>query len=127
MDPIGFALENFDLTGSWRDTDAGLPIDASSQLVDGTKIDGPASLRNALNVYSEQFVRTFAEKMLTYSLGRTLQYYDMPVVRKIVRDSAPGRYSFSEIVSGVVTSSPFRMRVKKAPEPEQRADLAMTK
>jgi hypothetical protein len=128
MDPIGFALENFDLTGSWRDTDAGLPIDPSSQLVDGTKIDGPASLRNALNVYSEQFVRTFAEKMLTYSLGRTLQYYDMPVVRKIVRDSAPGRYSFSEIVSGVVTSSPFRMRVKKAPEPEtQRADLAMTK
>src|SRR5262249_34907522 len=85
MDPIGFALENCDAVGRWRDTDSGFKVDASGQLVDGTKMDGPASLRKALLSYSEQFTDTVVEKLLTYALGRTLNYTDMPVVRSITR------------------------------------------
>jgi cytochrome c5 len=110
MDPLGFALENFDAVGHWRTIDANAPVDASGVLVDGTKFDGPAELRQALLARREQVVRTVTEKMLTYALGRGLEYYDAPVVRQIVRDAAPRNYSWSSIVLGIVQSSPFQKR-----------------
>jgi hypothetical protein len=118
MDPLGFALENFDATGAWRDRDryAGTVIDASGELPDGTAIDGPDDLREALIARPEQFVQTFTHGLLTYALGRTLEYFDMPTVRKIVRDAAADDYRFSSIVRGVVNSEQFRMR--RVPEPE---------
>jgi mono/diheme cytochrome c family protein len=112
MDPIGFALENFDLAGKWRTHDGPRPIDASSVLVDGTKLDGPASLRDALLTYREQFVRTLTSKLMTYGVGRGVQYYDMPAVRAITRQAATEDYRFSSLVLGVVKSAPFQMRIK---------------
>ena len=88
FEPIGLALENFDAVGAWRTQDDGSPIDATGVLVDGTKVDGVASLRDALVRYSDQFVRVVTEKLLTYALGRGVEYQDMPLVRSIVRDSA---------------------------------------
>jgi hypothetical protein len=111
MDPIGFALENFDAVGAWRSEDAGTPIDASGQLADGTKIDGVVELRNALVSRPAVFAGTFTEKLLTYALGRGLDYRDMPAVRAIVRDAARNNYRFSALISGVVHSTPFRMRM----------------
>ena len=112
MDPIGFSLENFDSIGRWRTTDGGAPIDATSQLVDGTPLDGPASLRRALLSRSDVFVRTMTEKLLTYASGRALRYTDMPVVRGIVRDAGKDQHRFSAIVLGIVKSAPFSMRVR---------------
>ncbi len=113
MDPIGFSLENFDLVGKWRTTDGGVAIDPSSQLVDGTKLNGPASLRQALLSRSDVFVQTLTEKLLTYGVGRALKYYDMPAVRAITRDAARNNYRFSSLVLGIVKSPPFQMRVKQ--------------
>jgi hypothetical protein len=119
MDPLGFALENFDAVGVWRDVDryARTPIDAVAELPDGTEVTGPDDLREALMRDPEQFVRTFTERFLTYALGRTIDYRDMPAVRKIVREAAKKDYRFSELVWQVVASEPFRVR--KAPEPPQ--------
>ena len=114
MDPIGFSLENFDLTGKWRAKDGDAPIDASSQLVDGTKLSGPASLREALLSRSDVFVSTVTEKLMTYALGRGLKYYDMPAVRAITRDARSHDDRFSSIVLGIVRSAPFQMKVKSA-------------
>jgi hypothetical protein len=110
MDPIGFALENFDAVGEWRTREAGGAIDASGELADGTKIDGAVALRQALVSRPEMFAGTLTEKLLTYGLGRGLNYYDMPVVRAIVRDAAREDYRFSAIVLGIVHSAPFQMR-----------------
>jgi len=112
MDPLGFAFENFNAIGEWRvkDQDAGTSIDASGKLADGTSISGPVDLRKALMKHPEQFVQTMTEKMLTYALGRTVEYYDMPTVRKIVREAARDDYRFSSIVMGIVKSPPFQMR-----------------
>jgi mono/diheme cytochrome c family protein len=112
MDPLGFALENFDAIGEWRGADrwAGTPIDAAGTLVDGTPVGGPADLRNALLRRPDQFVQTVTEKLMTYGLGRSVEYYDMPAVRKIVRDAARDNYRFSSIVMGIVKSAPFQMR-----------------
>jgi mono/diheme cytochrome c family protein len=112
MDPLGFALENFDAIGEWRDSDryAGTAIDASSHLVDGTLVGGPADLRKVILRRPEQFVQTVTEKLMTYALGRTSEYYDMPAVRQIVRDAARNNYRFSSIVMGIVNSAPFQMR-----------------
>jgi hypothetical protein len=115
MDPIGLALENFDIDGLWRTKDGGdggVPIDASSELFDGTRVRGVADLRDALMRYSPQFVRSMTEKLMTYGLGRGVQYYDMPVVRSIVRDAAKNNYRFSAIILGIVKSPPFQMRTK---------------
>ena len=112
MDPIGFALENFDLIGAWRQLDGKTPIDASGQLVDSTALHGPTDLRQALLSRSDAFVTTATEKLLTYALGRVVQYYDMPAVRSIVRRSAPNQYRFSSLVLGVVQSEPFQMKMK---------------
>ena len=111
LDPLGFALENFDGVGAWRSREAGLPIDASGLLADGTKVDGVVALRNALVARSDIFVQTLTEKLMIYALGRGLQHYDMPVVRDVVRHAATQDYRFSSLVMGIVTSTPFQMRV----------------
>jgi hypothetical protein len=118
MDPLGFALENFDATGMWRDRDrfAGTVIDSSGELPDGTPIKGPDDLRKALLRRPDQFVQTFTERLMTYATGRTLQYYDMPTVRKIVHNAAADDYKFSGLVQAVVRSEQFRMR--RAPQPK---------
>jgi hypothetical protein len=114
MDPIGLALENFDGVGQWRNVDSGLKIDASGQLVDGTRVDGPASLRQALLARPEAFVGTMTDKLLMYGVGRETKYYDMPVVRAVMRDAESDRYRFSDLVLGIVKSAPFQMRMKEA-------------
>ncbi len=119
MDPLGFALENFDAVGQWRDTEAGKPIDASGVLVDGTKVNGPVALREAILKRPQTFAGTMTEKLLTYALGRGLEYYDMPVVRSIVRRMAANDYHFSSLVLGIVESAPFQMRVKKGDTPPE--------
>jgi hypothetical protein len=111
MDPLGFALENFDATGAWRTREAGVPLDASGQLADGTRVDGVVALRNALLARSDVFVRTFTEKLMTYALGRGLQPFDMPAVRDISRKAERQDYRFSGIIMGIVNSPAFQMRV----------------
>jgi len=120
FEPIGLALENFDAVGAWRTYDEGAPIDATGVLVDGSKLDGVASLRNALVRYSDQFERVVAEKLLIYALGRGVEYQDMPLVRSIVHDSAPNNYKFSSLVLGIVKSPAFQMNMKPAASNEQR-------
>jgi len=116
MDPLGFSLENFDGIGEWRTKEPGGAVDPSGQLADGTKVDGPVALRNAIMKHPEQFVRTLTEKLMTYGLGRGLEYYDMPTVRGIARDASRNDYRFSSIVLGIVKSTPFQMRrVQEAP------------
>ncbi len=116
MDPLGFALENYDAIGEWRSKDrfAGTAIDASGKLVDGTPVTSPADLRKALVRRPERFAQTFTEKLMTYALGRSVEYYDMPAVRAIVRDAARDNYRFSSIVMGIVKSAPFQMRKASA-------------
>ena len=110
MDPLGLALENFDAVGAWRTRDSGLPIDASGELTDGTKINGAAELRAALLKRPEVLVGTVTEKLMTYALGRSLEPHDMPAVRTIVRSSAREGYRFSSLVRGIVSSVPFQLR-----------------
>jgi len=110
MDPLGLSLENFDAVGAWRAKDAAGPIDASGQLADGSQVDGPIALRKALMKHPGQFVGTMTEKLLTYALGRGLEYYDMPVVRSIVRESAKNDYRFSALVLNIAKSAPFQMK-----------------
>lgn len=111
MDPPGFALENYDALGRWRTTtEAGTPIDTSGVLADGTEIDGPTTLQEALLTHKEEFVSTVTEKLLMYGTGRGLEYYDQPAVREITRDAAPGNYRWSDVILGVVKSVPFSMR-----------------
>jgi hypothetical protein len=113
MDPIGFALENFDLVGAWRTTDAnGLPLNTADVLADGTKIDGVVALRQALVRRPDVFVQTLTEKLMVYALGRGLTADDMPEVRKVVRGAAQKGYRFSALIQGIVESVPFQMRVK---------------
>jgi hypothetical protein len=112
MDPIGFALENFDMVGTWRELDGKTPIDASGQLVDGSKLQGVADLRSALLSRREMFVTTATQRLMTYALGRTLQYYDLPAIRKIVRQAAQDDSKFSSLVLGVVQSDPFQKKMK---------------
>jgi cytochrome c5 len=110
MDPLGLSLENFDAIGQWRATDAGAPIDASGVLLDGTMVDGPVALRRALVAQREQFVRAVTGKLLTYAIGRGLEYYDAPAVRGIVRAAAVDDYRWSSTILALVKSAPFRMR-----------------
>jgi hypothetical protein len=112
MDPIGLALENFDGVGRWRTAESGVQIDASGTLVDGTKVDGAASLRTALLNYPDAFVQTMTEKLLMYGVGRVAHHYDMPAVRAITREAARHDYRFSSLVLAIVKSDPFQMRTK---------------
>lgn len=114
MDPLGFSLENFDAVGAWRTKEPAGAIDASGQLADGSSVNGPAELRKAILRRPEQFVGTMTEKLLTYALGRGLEYYDMPAVRGIVRESAKSNYRFSSLVMAIVRSTPFQMKQAQA-------------
>ena len=115
MDPLGFALENFDVIGGWRTVDeSGRPVDATGTTAGGATVEGPAGLRALLLDQPEQFPRTVTEKLLAYALGRRLEYYDRPVVRQIVRDAAANDYRWSSLVVGIVKSPPFLMRTPPA-------------
>jgi hypothetical protein len=125
MDPYGFGLENFDAVGRWRDTEAdGKPIDAADILPDGTKFSGPAALRTAIMSRPEEFVKTFTRKLLTYAVGRGLEHTDEPVVRQIVRQAARDQYRLTSIITGIVTSEPFRSKVKRPAEDGQGSKTA---
>ena len=110
MDPVGFSLENFDLIGEYRDEDGGVPVNATGKLADGTALNGPASLRKALLDRRDAVAATATEKLLTYALGRRVEYFDMPAVRAIVRDAARQEYRFSSLITGIVKSVPFTMK-----------------
>ena len=110
MDPLGFALENFDGIGEWRVKEQGGNVDPEGQLADGTKVDGPVALRRALNKHPEMFVRTVTEKLMTYGLGRGLDHRDMPLVRNVARETARNNYKFSALVLGITRSAPFQMK-----------------
>jgi hypothetical protein len=118
IDPLGFALENFDAVGRWSEMDrmARIPIDSSGIMADGTPVDGPVALRNAILSRPDQFVQTFTEKLMTFGLGRSIEYYDMPTIRRIVREAAVDNYRFSSLVLAIVNSEQFRM--KSAPNVE---------
>jgi mono/diheme cytochrome c family protein len=121
MDPIGFALENFDAIALWRTTDEGTPIDPTGQVFDSTRIDGPAALRTWLTGYSDQFVAVVAEKLLTYGLGRGAESRDMPLVRAIARDARAKGNRFSALVLGVAKSQPFSMNTSAVEAPTTRS------
>jgi hypothetical protein len=121
IDPLGFALENFDAIGEWRDTEAGQAVNARGTFVDGRELDGVSGLRRLLLERRELFVAAFTEKLLTYALGRTLEPYDMPVVREIVRTAAKNDYRFSALVRGIVESEPMQFRMKLPGDELQQA------
>jgi mono/diheme cytochrome c family protein len=110
MDPLGFSLENFDAVGQWRTSEGEVAINANGVLLDGTKVDGPAALRRALVGQQEQFVRTVTGKLLTYAIGRQMEYYDAPAIRSIVRSAAADDYRWSSAILAIVKSQPFQMR-----------------
>jgi len=115
IDPLGLALDNFDVTGKWRIKDNEVPIDATGVLYDGTKMSGPAGLREALLKYRDPVLLSFTERLLTYALGRRLEPADMPTVRAIVRNAAKHEYRFSAFVLGVVGSAAFHSTSGGAP------------
>jgi hypothetical protein len=110
MDPLGFSLENFDAVGQWRTRDGEVPINATGVLLDGTQVDGPAALRRALMARPDQFVRTVTGKLMTYAIGREMQYADAPAIRAIVRAAAADEYRWSSTILAIVKSPPFQMR-----------------
>jgi hypothetical protein len=110
MDPVGFALENFDAVGRWRATEAGQTIDAAGGLPDGCQFSGVAGLEKALLDRPDLFAHTLTEKLMTFALGRGLEYYDMPAIRQIVHEAREDDYRFSRIILGIVSSTPFQMR-----------------
>jgi hypothetical protein len=110
IDPVGFALENFDAVGRWREFEAGEPIDASGGFLDGSEFLGPSGLEQALLNRPELFVRTLTEQLMTYALGRGTEYYDAPAIRKIVAAVRDDEYRFSRLIIGIVQSTPFQMR-----------------
>jgi len=110
IDPLGLALDNFDVTGKWRIKDNEVPIDAAGVMYDGTPIDGPASLRDALLKHQDVFLQVFTENLMTYALGRRVEYYDMPAVRAVVRQAAAKDLRFSAFVLGIVNSAAFQRR-----------------
>jgi hypothetical protein len=122
MDPIGFAMDNFDAVGTWRTADAGQPINAHGTLLDGTEVDGVVSLRNALLKRPEVFISTVTEKLMIYALGRGIAPSDMAAVRYILRDTAAGDYKLKSLILGIVESAPFQMKGKS----EEAVPLQMT-
>ena len=121
IDPLGFALENFDSIGEWRDTEAGQAVNSHGTFIDGSDVDGVAGLRRLLLERRELFVAALTERLLTYALGRTLEPYDMPVVREIVRTAANDDYKFSALVQGIVASEPMQFRMKLSGDEPQQA------
>ncbi len=121
FEPMGLALENFDAVGTWRTQDGDSAIDASGAMVDGTKVNGIADLRNFLLTYSNQFERVVTEKLMIYALGRGVEYQDMPVVRSIVREAAPSNFKFSALVLGIVKSPAFQTNMKMTSEVTEKS------
>jgi hypothetical protein len=109
IDPLGLALENFDATGAWRIKDNEVPVDSTGDLYDGTKMDGPRGLQQALLKHGDMILLTFTENLMTYALGRRVEYADMPAIRAIIRDAARNNGRMSSFVLGVVNSAAFRM------------------
>jgi hypothetical protein len=127
MDPIGFALENFDAIGLWRTQDEGQPVDPTTQVFDNSKVSSPLELRAWLvNNYDRQFVTVSAEKLLTYALGRGAEYRDMPLVRSVAREAEKNNNRLSALVMAIVKSQPFQMNTKgeSAPAPASTASLS---
>ena len=121
IDPVGFALENFDPVGRWRTTgDDGAPLDTSGVLADGSKVDGPAALRKVILSRPDAFATTLTERLMTYALGRGVEPADMAVIRRIVKNSAARNYALQSIISGIVESAPFQMRTRLEAEPATR-------
>jgi hypothetical protein len=120
MDPLGFALENFNAIGKWRETDDGAPINSTITLK-GTNIDSPHAFREALLRQSDEYIRTVVEKLLIYALGRGLDYTDAPTVRQLVRDGSRHDYRWSSLALGIVGSAPFQQRIVRAGEQQQPA------
>jgi hypothetical protein len=114
FEPMGIALENFDAVGTWRTEDDGIAIDATGVIADGTELDGVVSLRGVLENYSNRFVQVVTEKLLTYAMGRGVEYQDMPMVRAIARGAAADDYKFSSLLTGIVQSPAFQMNMKSA-------------
>jgi hypothetical protein len=121
IDPLGLALDNFDVTGKWRIKDNEVPVDAAGVMYDGTKLDGPAALRDALLKHQDVFLQTFAENLMTYALGRRVEYYDMPLIRSIIRQAAKSDLHFSSFVLGIVNSAAFQMRATEPAQTTARA------
>jgi hypothetical protein len=119
MDPIGFSLENFDLVGRWRDHDGASPLDTSGKLADGTPLSSPQALRAALLARKDSFVTAFTEKLLTYALGRRIEYFDQPAIRDIVRHADRQSDRFSAFVLGIVSSEPFQFKAKASTHEKQ--------
>jgi hypothetical protein len=115
IDPPGFALEHFNSVGQWIETSGGTPIDSAGVLADGTRVDGPVALREAILKHPEAFATTLTTRLLTYALGRGLEPSDMPVVRRIVKTAARDDYRFASIISGIVESPLFQMRTRLEP------------
>ena len=115
MDPLGFSLENFDGVGAWRVTEGDTAIDASTKLPDGVAFVGASGLRDVLLDRKERFVETLTEKLLTYALGRGVEYYDAPAVRAVTRQAAAHEYRWSALIQGIVESTPFQMRRSREP------------
>jgi hypothetical protein len=114
IDPIGLALENFDVTGEWRINDAGNSVDPSGELWDGTQVTGARELRDALLQYQETLVRAFTKNLMAYALGRRIEYFDQPAIRTITREAAKNDYQLSSFVLGVVKSDAFQMTMSPA-------------
>jgi hypothetical protein len=121
IDPLGLALDNFDVTGKWRIKDNGVAIDSAGVMYDGTKIDGPASLRDALLKHQDVFLQTLTENLMTYALGRRVEYYDMPAIRAIVSQAAKADLHFSSFVLGIINSAAFQRRAMEAPQTTAQA------
>jgi hypothetical protein len=126
IDPLGFALENYDVVGTWRnrDRDAGTVIDASGQLASGVPVKGPSDLNKALLARPDQFVQALTEKLMVYALGRPLRHQDMPAVRAIVRRAAADNYRFGTLVQAIAASEAFRLRRLPSGPPAEPARVA---
>jgi hypothetical protein len=109
MDPIGLALDNFDVTGRWRIRENGAPVDSRGQLYDGTPVSSLSDLKHALLTKRVSLIRTFTQNLLSYAIGRRIEYYDMPTIRRIAGDAEVGGYKMQDFILGVVTSDAFRM------------------
>ena len=121
MDPIGFALENFDPVGKFRDQTDGIPVSTGATFWDGTEFTGPDGLYNILMARSDLFVENFAEKLMTYALGRKVEYYDMPAIRKVVSEAQSEEFRFSALVKEIALSDAFTQRTKDAESMETAA------
>jgi hypothetical protein len=114
MDPLGFSLENFDALGKWRTSVDALPVDASAALPDGTKFDGVTGLRQLMGNHQEDFARTFTQKLMGFALGRSVEATDLPAIRQITKNAAPGGYRWSSLIVGIARSTPFTMSTTRA-------------